>query len=106
MSTNWYPRSRDEQLHMADTWLQVFHTKASVWNIPPANVASLTTVDTNAKTILAVVKSRERTAAGCAPDLAAFIVVMIYPKVLSPRCPRIRLRGGSPWRGGGWQWGT
>jgi hypothetical protein len=34
MSTDWYPRSRDEQLHMVDTWLQVFQTQASVWNIP------------------------------------------------------------------------
>ena len=63
MSTDWYPRSRDEQLHMVYTWLQVFQTKASAWNIPPANVTSLTTAETNAKNILAVVKSGERTAA-------------------------------------------
>ncbi|MDR0760671.1 MAG: hypothetical protein LBF74_11290 [Treponema sp.] len=62
MSRDWYPRSRDEQLHMVDTWLQGFQTKAPVWNIPPANVASLTAADTNAKTILAIVKSGERTA--------------------------------------------
>ncbi|MDR2177056.1 MAG: hypothetical protein LBP20_03320 [Treponema sp.] len=63
MSTDWYPRSRDEQLHMVDIWLAVFQTKASAWNIPPANVTSLTTADTNAKNILAIVKSGERTAA-------------------------------------------
>jgi hypothetical protein len=59
MSTDWYPRSRDEQLYMVDTWLQVFQAKASVWNIPSDNVTSLTATDTNAKTILAVVKSGE-----------------------------------------------
>jgi hypothetical protein len=37
MSTDWYPNSRDGQLHMVDTWLSVFQTKASVWNIPLAN---------------------------------------------------------------------
>jgi hypothetical protein len=54
--------SRDGQIHLVDTWLQVFQTKASAWNIPPANVTSLTTAETNAKNILAVVKSGERTA--------------------------------------------
>ncbi|MFP3089997.1 hypothetical protein LQZ21_06675 [Treponema sp. TIM-1] len=63
MSTDWYPRSRDGQIHLVDTWLTVFQTKASAWNIPPANVTSLTNADTNAKSMLAVVKSGERTAA-------------------------------------------
>jgi hypothetical protein len=45
---------------MVDTWLQVFQTKAPEWNIPPAKVTSLPTADTNAKSILAVVKSGER----------------------------------------------
>jgi hypothetical protein len=40
MSTDWYPRSKAEQLHMADTWLQVFQTKAATWNIPPAHVTA------------------------------------------------------------------
>jgi hypothetical protein len=61
-SRNWYPRSRDGQIHLVDTWLQMFQTKASAWNIPPANGISLTAADTNAKNILAVVKSGER---GC-----------------------------------------
>ena len=61
MSTDWYPRSRDGQIHMVDTWLQVFQTKTTGWNIPPANVTGLTTANANAKSILAVVKSGERT---------------------------------------------
>jgi hypothetical protein len=72
MSTDWYPRSRDEQIHMVDTWLQVFQTKAPEWNIPSANVSSLTTADTNAKNILAVVKSGERTAASVVECNEAF----------------------------------
>jgi hypothetical protein len=57
---------------MVDTWLQVFQTKAAAWNIPPANVTSLTTADTNAKTILAVVESGERTAASVVECNEAF----------------------------------
>jgi hypothetical protein len=72
MSTDWYPRSRDEQIHMADTWLTVFQTKATGWNIPPANVTSLTTALTAAKTILAVVKSGERTASSVVECNEAF----------------------------------
>jgi hypothetical protein len=33
---DWYPGSRDGQMHMVDSWLQVFQTKASAWNIPYA----------------------------------------------------------------------
>jgi hypothetical protein len=69
---DWYPGSRDGQIHMVDTWLQVFQTKAPEWNIPPANVTSLTTADTNAKNILAVVKSGERTAANVVECNEAF----------------------------------
>jgi hypothetical protein len=50
----------------------VFQTKAAAWNIPPANVTSLTTADTNAKTILAVVESGERTAANVVECNEAF----------------------------------
>lgn len=62
MSTDWYPRSRDGQIHMVETWLQVFQTKAAGWNIPSARVTDLTAALAAAKTILAVVKSGERTA--------------------------------------------
>ena len=63
MGTDWYPNSRDEQLHMVDTWLAVFQTKAAAWNIPAATVTSLTAADTEARNKLVVVKSGERTAA-------------------------------------------
>jgi hypothetical protein len=54
---DWYPGPRDNQIHLVETWLQVFQTKAAGWNIPPASVTDLAA----AKEILAVVKSGERT---------------------------------------------
>jgi hypothetical protein len=60
---DWYPNSRDEQIHLVETWLQVFQTKAAAWNIPTANVTDLTAALAAAKEKLAVVKSGERTAA-------------------------------------------
>jgi hypothetical protein len=69
---DWYPGPRDEQLHLVDTWLGVFQTKAALWGIPPANVSSLTTARDNAKTILAVVKSGERTPASVVQCSEAF----------------------------------
>jgi hypothetical protein len=62
MSTDWYPRSRDGQIHLVETWLSVFQVKAAEWNIPPARVTDLTAALAAAKEILAVVKSGERTA--------------------------------------------
>jgi hypothetical protein len=59
---DWYPRSRDEQIHLVETWLLVFQTKAAAWGIPPANVTDLTAALAAAKQIFAVVKSGERTA--------------------------------------------
>jgi hypothetical protein len=60
---DWYPASRDGQLHMADTWLTVFATKAPEWSIPAANVTSLTAARDAAEAVYAVVTSGERTAA-------------------------------------------
>jgi hypothetical protein len=60
---DWYPDSRDEQIHLTDTWLGVFPTKAEDWGIPAANVTSFGTANTNAKSILAFVKSGARTPA-------------------------------------------
>ncbi|GHV45981.1 hypothetical protein AGMMS49546_33140 [Spirochaetia bacterium] len=65
---DWYPNSWDGQIHMVETWLQVFTTKATTWNIPAANVTSLTATKNAATAILAVVKSGEQTASsvvGC-----------------------------------------
>ncbi|MDR1218570.1 MAG: hypothetical protein LBK73_03060 [Treponema sp.] len=58
-----YPASRDAQIHLVEAWLSVFQTKATAWNIPPANVTDLTADKAAAREILAVVKSGERTAA-------------------------------------------
>jgi hypothetical protein len=44
------------QIHIVDTWLKAFQTKAAEWNIPAASVSDLAA----AKEILAVVKSGER----------------------------------------------
>jgi hypothetical protein len=62
--SDWYSAPRDAQIHLVETWLAVFQTKAPAWNIPPANVTDLTTALAAAREILAVVKSGERTAAG------------------------------------------
>lgn len=59
---DWCPHSRDAQVHLAETWLSVFQTKAEGWNIPSARVTDLTAALSAAKEILAVVKSGERTA--------------------------------------------
>ncbi|MDR2445835.1 MAG: hypothetical protein LBD58_00875 [Treponema sp.] len=63
MGVDWYPRSRDAQIHLTDTWIEVFKTKATKWNIPPANVNNLIAANSAAKEKLAVVKSGERTSA-------------------------------------------
>ncbi|MDR0374455.1 MAG: hypothetical protein LBH85_01850 [Treponema sp.] len=63
MGMDWYPRSRDAQIHLTDSWIEVFKTKAAEWNIPAANVSSLIAANSVAKEKLAVVKSGERTAA-------------------------------------------
>jgi hypothetical protein len=34
MATDWYPNSRDEQLHMVKTWNTVFATGGQAWGIP------------------------------------------------------------------------
>jgi hypothetical protein len=60
---DWYFNSRDEQLHMMDTWLSVFQTRAAEWGIPSAQVTTLAADRDRAKAILAVVKSGDRTPA-------------------------------------------
>jgi hypothetical protein len=69
---DWYPHSRDEQIHLVETWLSLFQTKATAWGIPPANVTDLTAALAAAKQILAVVKSGERTAVSVVPCNEAF----------------------------------
>lgn len=60
--SDWYPHSRDGQIHLVETWLKVFLTMATVWGIPAATITALTEALAAAKEILAVVKSGERTA--------------------------------------------
>jgi hypothetical protein len=72
MGTDWYPAPRDGQIHLIETWLEVFKTKAAAWNIPTDNVSSLTAALAAAKEILGVVKSGERTAASVIECSEAF----------------------------------
>jgi hypothetical protein len=61
--TDWYPNSRDGQLHLVRTWNTVFAVKGAGWNIPAARTAQLADDETAARTILDKVKSGERTPA-------------------------------------------
>jgi hypothetical protein len=63
MGEDWYPASRDAQIHKMETWLVVFGAKAEVWGIPAATVTELGTTLGQAKSILAFVSSGERTPA-------------------------------------------
>jgi hypothetical protein len=71
-NADWYPGSRDGQIHLTDTWRGVFSTKAEDWGIPAANVTSFGTANTNAKSILAFVKSGARTSASIVQCNVAF----------------------------------
>jgi hypothetical protein len=61
MSMDWFPRPRDAQIHLVETWITVIPPKATLWGIPPARVTALTDSLGAAKDKLAVVKSGERT---------------------------------------------
>ncbi|MDR2618611.1 MAG: hypothetical protein LBC62_07050 [Treponema sp.] len=61
--SDWYPGSRDAQIHLIETWLRVFLTRATEWGIPEAVVTELAAIFGAAKDILAFVKSGERTPA-------------------------------------------
>jgi hypothetical protein len=60
---DWYPNSRDEQLHMVKTWNTVFATQGPAWGIPQEHISQLVNDDQAVETILDKVKSGERTAA-------------------------------------------
>ena len=62
MSRDWYPRSRDEQLHMMKAWNAQFQLHAAAWGIPQAHVTTLANNTAAAESILDTVKSGERTA--------------------------------------------
>jgi hypothetical protein len=63
MGTDWYPTSRDDQLHLAKTWNSIFMTQGYTWNIPPERMTQLQSDANAAQTILDKVKSGERTPA-------------------------------------------
>jgi hypothetical protein len=69
---DWYPNSRDGQIHLIETWLKVLAIIATALGIPATNIAALTAALAGAKETLAVVKSGERTAASVARCNAAF----------------------------------
>ncbi|MDR2795687.1 MAG: hypothetical protein LBB47_03120, partial [Spirochaetaceae bacterium] len=58
---DWYPTSRDEQLHLVKTWNTVFAVKGQGWGIPQACMTQLVSDESAAQTILDKVKSGERT---------------------------------------------
>jgi hypothetical protein len=60
---DWYPNSRDEQLHMVKTWNSVFTANGQAWGIPANHITTLGNDAQAADTILNKVKSGERTAA-------------------------------------------
>ncbi|MDR0556293.1 MAG: hypothetical protein LBG43_00250 [Treponema sp.] len=62
MSMDWYPRSRDGQIHMVQGWLPAFAVKAALWGVPQDIIASVTEALTAAQEKFAVVKSGERAA--------------------------------------------
>ncbi|MHB9294121.1 hypothetical protein Holit_03247 [Hollandina sp. SP2] len=63
MGTDWYPNSRDEQLHMVKTWNTVFAASGQTWGIPQNHITQLVNNTQVAETVLDKVKSGERTAA-------------------------------------------
>ena len=54
---DWYPNSRDEQLHMVKTWNTVFTTQGQAWGIPQNHITQLANDVQAAETILDKVKS-------------------------------------------------
>jgi hypothetical protein len=60
---DWYPSSRDEQLHLVKTWNTVFAAQGPTWGIPPEHITQLINDAQAAQTILDKVKSGERTPA-------------------------------------------
>jgi hypothetical protein len=61
--SDWYPNSRDDQLHLVKTWNTVFAVHGYTWGIPPERMSQLQNDANNAQIILDKVKSGERTPA-------------------------------------------
>jgi hypothetical protein len=69
---NWLPGSRDDQLHMAKTWLTVLGVKGAAWSVPQTEITELTALTATAEEKLNAAKSSERTAVVTAECRAAF----------------------------------
>jgi hypothetical protein len=69
---HWLPGGRDDQLHMAKTWLAILKVKGASWGVPEADIAALEALIAGAEAKLDVAKSSERTAVVTAECKAAF----------------------------------
>ena len=63
MRTDWYPASRDAQLHMVKTWVNVFADWGPQWHIPAEHVSQLAQDAKRAEDALGKVNSGTRTPA-------------------------------------------
>ncbi|MDR2247650.1 MAG: hypothetical protein LBE17_13430 [Treponema sp.] len=63
MGTDWYPNSRDGQLHLVKTWATVFASSGQAWGIPPNRITHLANNAVAARAIPGTVKSGGRIAA-------------------------------------------
>ncbi|MDR2117206.1 MAG: hypothetical protein LBP87_12580 [Planctomycetaceae bacterium] len=63
MSADWYPDSRDNQLHLVKTWNTIFATSGEAWGIPAIRINQLLRDANAAEKILDKVKSGDRTLA-------------------------------------------
>jgi hypothetical protein len=59
---DWYPYSRDDQLHLTKTWNNIFVTSGYTWGIPPDRMTQLQTDTSNAQIFWDKVKSGDRSA--------------------------------------------
>jgi hypothetical protein len=59
---DWYPNSRDGQIHMIQTWNKVLAVKGKAWDVPSEHIAKMVSDVQAAETILSKVKSGGRTA--------------------------------------------
>ncbi|MDR2510352.1 MAG: hypothetical protein LBC77_06885 [Spirochaetaceae bacterium] len=66
MGTDWYPGSRDAQIHLIKTWNAILPVKAQVWGVPQSHVTELSASEVAAQAILDKVQSGERTTADVA----------------------------------------
>jgi hypothetical protein len=74
--SDWLPSSRDGQLHLAHTWVQVLTVKGALWAIPAERVTNLETLTTSAEAKLEAAKSSARnpvTTAECGAAFAALL---------------------------------